>query len=52
MVATTGLVGAVLGEQHNESVIARRYLADTSMAQLDASRQTDLLQVIERTPGS
>jgi transposase-like protein len=50
--AVIRLVGAVLGDQHDEWVIARRYLTDTSMAQLHASRQTGPVHVVELTPGA
>jgi uncharacterized secreted protein with C-terminal beta-propeller domain len=46
------LVGAIVGDQHDEWVIARRYLTDTSMAQLHTSRQTDPVHVVEFTPGA
>ena len=36
----------------DEWVIARRYLTDTSMAQLHASRQTDPVHVVELAPGA
>jgi hypothetical protein len=39
-------------DQHDAFVIARRYLTDTSMAQLHASRQTDPVQLVELTPGA
>ena len=38
--AVTRLVGAVLADQHEE-IIARRYLTDTSLAELDGTRDTD-----------
>jgi transposase-like protein len=50
--AVIRFVGAVVGDQHDEWVIARRYLTDTSMAQLHASRQTDPVHVVELTPGA
>ena len=35
------LVGAVLADQHDEWAIGRRYLSETSMAELNAPRDTD-----------
>jgi hypothetical protein len=38
------LVGAILGDQHDEWVIALRYLSEGSMRHLHTTRQTELAQ--------
>jgi putative transposase len=43
------LIGAVLADQHDEWVIARRYLSEASMALLDTSGQTAPVQSGELT---
>ena len=38
--AAIRLIGAVLTDQHEEWAIARRYLSETSMAEIDQPRET------------
>jgi transposase-like protein len=42
--AVIRLIGAVLADQHDEWAVARRYLSETSMAELAAPRDTDPAQ--------
>ena len=46
------LIGAVLGDQHDEWIIARRYLSEASMAALNNTRQTAPVQPSELTPAT
>lgn len=48
--AVIRLVGAVLSDQHDEWVIARRYFSEASMTQL-YTRETDTAVTAELDPG-
>jgi putative transposase len=46
------LIGAVAADQHDEWIIARRYLSEVSMALLDPTGQTAPVQTGELTPAT
>ena len=46
------LIGAVLADQHDEWVIARRYLSEGSMAMPNNTGQTALVQSSELVPAT